>query len=45
MNKLARENLLSQFIIIDMSTCKYCLVGKKEKKHLKKELKLRHHYN
>ena len=39
MNKLARENLLSQFIIIDMSTCKYCLVGKKEKKTFEKGTK------
>ena len=28
MNRLARENLLGQFIKIDMPTCEYCLASK-----------------
>ena len=32
MNRLTRENLLGQFIKIDMSTCEYCLANKTTKK-------------
>ena len=35
-NRLARENLLSQFTKIDMPTCEYCLAGKTIRKPFEK---------
>ena len=45
-NRLVKKNLLGQLTKIDMPTCKYCLVNKKNKKTIqKKESKLKHHCN